>query len=97
MDAVIFAGWICFTLTKRMPRRIHHVIEGHGADVCADAVSHADIPIDRCKRSVNTQHLRRLDGTPHFMAVVFTDYLVFTLKIRIYRQKQFTTNNCVFG
>jgi hypothetical protein len=77
-------------LPNRVTGRIDHVVERYWANVGADAVSDADIPIYRDVGSVDSQCFRGIDWAPYFVAVMFACYLAFTLKIRVNWQKQFT-------
>ena len=94
MDAFQFSCRVSFALRKRITRRVNHVIERDWTNIGTGAVSNADIPIycDIC--SVDSQGFGRVDRSPNFVLVMFTGYLAFGLKIRVYRQKQFTTINC---
>jgi hypothetical protein len=78
-------------LAYRVTGSIHHVVEGYWAHVGADAVSDADIPIHRRSSPVDTKGLWRIYWAPYFVAVMFVSCLAFSLKIRVYWQKQFTT------
>jgi hypothetical protein len=78
-------------LTNRVTGRIHHVVEGYGAHVSADTVAYADFPIHRDSGSVDTEGFWRINWSPYFVFVMFAGYLAFSLKIRVYWQKQFTT------
>ena len=70
-----------------MSWRICPVIQRDGANVDANAVADADVPIDSNVGPVNAQLLRRFYGSPDFVSVVFAYNLSFGLKIRVYRQK----------
>ena len=88
LDAGALAGWVGFAVGKRMTGRVHHVIERDGADIGAEAVAHADIPVHCRVASMDTQLGRGLDGSPNFVSTVFTYNFAFSLKIRVNRQKQ---------
>jgi hypothetical protein len=68
-------------------RRISPFIKRNRADIDAYAISDADIPIHRRGCSMNPKLLRRLDGPPDFVAVMFAYDLAFSLKIRVNWQK----------
>jgi len=93
LDAVFFADWVRFLLRCRMPRRFCPVVQGYGANVDAHAVSNAHVPVDSNVGSVNAQLLRRLYGSPDFVAVMLSYNLAVALEIRVNRQKLFTIIN----
>jgi len=70
-----------------MPRRISPIIERNRANVYADAVSYAAIPVNSAGCSVNTKLLWRFNWPPYFVTVMFANNLAFGLKIRVNRQK----------
>jgi hypothetical protein len=74
-----------------MPRRFCPVVEGHGANVKAHTISEAAVPVHRDVGSVDSEFSRGFDGSADFVSVVFANYLAVFLKIRVYRQKLFTT------
>jgi len=76
-----------------MSWRICPVIQRDGANVDANAVADADVPIDSNVGPVNAQLLRRFYGSPDFVSVVFACNLSFVFKIRVYGQKCLTYPN----
>jgi len=88
LNALRFAGWVSFSVRKGVPRRVHHLVERHGADVCAYAVSDAYIPIHRNVCSMDSKGCWGFNGTPDFVATMLASGLAFSLKIRINRQNK---------
>jgi hypothetical protein len=76
-----------------MSRRVCPVVQRHGANVDAYAVSSAHVPVDSNVGSMYAQLLRRFYWSPDFVSVVFACNLSVLLKIRVYRQKLFTVSN----
>jgi hypothetical protein len=70
-----------------MPRRVYQVIQRHGANVYAHAVSSAHVPVDSNVSSMYSQLRRRFYWSPDFVAVMFAYNLSVLLEIRVYRQK----------
>ena len=87
MDAVWFIDGVRFLLRGRVSGRVCPVVQGHGANVDADAVSSAQVPVYGNVGSVYSQLLRRLYWPPDFVSVVFAYNFSVLLKIRVYRQK----------
>jgi hypothetical protein len=85
--AVWLSGRVGFLLRGRMSRRFCPVVQRHGANVDAYAVSDAHVPVYSNVGSMYAQLLRRLHWSPDFVAVVFSYNLAVLLKIRVYRQK----------
>jgi hypothetical protein len=85
--AVFLAGGVGFFLRGWMPRRFCPVIERHGANVDAHAVSNAYVPVNCYVGSMYAQLFRGFHGSPDFVAIVFSYNLPFVLEIRVYRQK----------
>ena len=83
MDAVGFAGGVAafFAADGFCP-----IVEAYGANINADTVTYADIPVYSRVGTVDGL-LVRVRVAPDFVTVVFTNNLAFSLKIRVYRQK----------
>jgi hypothetical protein len=84
--AFLFSGRIRFLLRVRVARRICPVKQRYGANLNANAVSCADIPVNGYSGPVDAQLLRRFDRSPYVVAVVLTSNLSRFLKIWIYGQ-----------
>jgi hypothetical protein len=76
-----------------MPRRVYQVVQRHGTNVYAHAVSGANVPVDSNVGSMDAQLRRRFYRSPDLVSVVFAYNLSVLLKIRVYRQKLFTFFN----
>jgi hypothetical protein len=70
-----------------MARRVSPIIERNRANINADAVSNADIPVHSTGCSVNTKLLGRFNWPPYFVTVMFANNLALGLKIRVNWQK----------
>jgi len=66
--------------------RITPIEQGHGANVDADSVSSANVPVDSHGGPMNAQLLRRFNRSPDIVSIVLTLDLTVLLEIRIYRQ-----------
>jgi hypothetical protein len=87
LDAICFSGWVGFFLGGWVSGRVCPVVQGHGANVNAYAVSSAYIPVYSNVGSMYTQFRGWFYGSPDFVSVVFAYNFSVLLKIRIYRQK----------
>jgi hypothetical protein len=83
LNAVFFPCRVGFAIGNWVSRCVSPVIERYGADVEADAVADADIPIHSGRGSVDAQLGRWLHRSPDFVAIVFTYDLAVLLKIRV--------------
>ena len=70
-----------------MSWRVCPIVEGHGANVYAYAVSGAYVPVNGNVGSVYAQFRGWFYGSPDFVSVVFAYNFSVLLKIRVYRQK----------
>jgi hypothetical protein len=70
--------------------RVSPVEQGYWTDLDADAVSGAHFPVNSYVRSVNSEFLRRLNGSPDIVAVVLADNFAVFLKLGVYWQTFFT-------
>jgi hypothetical protein len=69
-----------------VPGGVNPVIEGDGADIDADAIAQADIPIHSDVSSMNAQLGWGFNGAPDLVSIMFAYNLAVFLKIRINRQ-----------
>ena len=87
MDAVCFAGGVGFLLGGWVSWRVCPIVEGHGANVYAYAVSSAYVPVYGNVGSMYAQFRGWFYWSPDFMSVMFAYNFSVLLKIRVYRQK----------
>ena len=71
-----------------MSGRFAPIIERYRADVNADTVAHADIPVHGDVGSMYSLLRGELHWSPDFMPIMFAYNLSILLKIRVNRQKQ---------
>ena len=76
-----------------MTRGFSPVIQRNWAHVDANTVSSTDIPVDCYVCSMNPKLQRRLNRSPNFVSVMFTNDLSFALKLRVYGQKSHQLTN----
>jgi len=72
---------------SRGVRPIKHI---HRADLDADAISFANIPVNSHSSSMQTEFFRRLYRSPDVVTLMFTRNLPIVLEIRIYWQNSLT-------
>ena len=69
-----------------MAQRITPIKQGYRANVDADAVPRANVPVDSHGGSMNAQLLGRFNRSPDIVPFVLARNCTLLLKIRIYRQ-----------
>jgi hypothetical protein len=87
LDAFLLTGGVCFSLRKRMSRRFSPIIKANRANINTHPIANTGIPVYGAGCAVNPKFLRGVNRSPHFMAIMFTYNLTFSLKIRVNRQK----------
>jgi hypothetical protein len=87
LNAVWFVDGVGFFIGCWVARRFCPVVQGHGTNVNADAVSSAYVPVYGNVASMNAQFLRWFNGPPDFVPIVFSYNFSVLLKIRVYWQK----------
>ncbi len=84
MYAVVLPHWVRFLLATR---RFCPVVKRHGANVYADAIASADIPVYRNILAMYAIFVWGFYWSPDFVTVMFAYNFSVGLKIRVYRQK----------
>jgi hypothetical protein len=88
--AILFSCRVGFLLRSRVSRGIRPVKKSNGADLYADSVSSASVPVNCNSGSVYALFLRWFDRSPNVVALVLTYDFAFLLEFRIYWQFNFT-------
>lgn len=88
--AILFSCRVRFLLRSRVSRSIRPVKKSNGADLYADSVSSAGVPVNCNSGSMYALFRRWFNRSPDIVALMLTDYFAFLLEFRIYWQFNFT-------